>query len=200
MNLTGTQGSYIDRQMAKKGEKIVLNCSKNEIKVLEYSKCHKCWYIVGYESVEASSGKEIPEADYYWHGIGYINQSINSYAIIEEEDTDVKWDEIYSFVGCQKNFECQFCIDKQGLILKFTPGLSDLFGAIESNLLMSSWMNWVSVTDREFVDSLWNDYVKSDKTEFIVRFRVSTGDTSIVLKIIRSKKDTNNFWVGAQAV
>jgi hypothetical protein len=64
---TGSNRS--DFALADRGLGVVLRCGKGEIVLLQRQEGR--YVLVCCPSVNAAEGDEIPDADFYWNGIGY---------------------------------------------------------------------------------------------------------------------------------
>ncbi len=84
-----------DRLAAESGIRIVLKWDESGISILDYEDNH--WYAMHRQSVQsANTGTdEIQDADFYFGGIGFIEDAIFGQACFDRDDADDTWMEFY---------------------------------------------------------------------------------------------------------
>jgi len=79
---------------------IVLRANDDELLILRYSVYFRLWYACGCMSVAAATNGVIPDADLYWHGVGYVEDATFGYATFKEKplQQSEQWNDFYDRV------------------------------------------------------------------------------------------------------
>ena len=92
----------LDAELATFGD-VVLRGNADELIVLRYSRRLRCWYACGCPSVHHAADSsnpdvpEIPEAEIYWKGIGYLEDAAFAYAVFLQKPVKAhrQWNRFY---------------------------------------------------------------------------------------------------------
>lgn len=125
LSLFKSSGLLDDQQHAVEGA-VVLHADRSQAVLLRWEECERSFVISGHESVDSASGSEIPEAGFYWRGIGYLDDSWMIYGAVTIEDGLYPWARVYHLYGnckpcsnpCHEN--CDGCIFAD-MSCKITP-------------------------------------------------------------------------------
>jgi len=74
----------IDAELAMFAD-VVLRADHEVAVLLRYSLGFRKWYACGCLAVEAAGGKIVPNPDFYWRGIGYLEDAAYCYRILHHK-------------------------------------------------------------------------------------------------------------------
>lgn len=91
--LVASVNPHHDRTIAKDGCDIVLFSNNEELRMLYF--WEDCWNFSLHQSVKTATGREVQEADFYYGGIGYINEAWHGYSHLHDDSDWQLWIETY---------------------------------------------------------------------------------------------------------
>lgn len=197
-----------DQIISKNGAEIVIFANSNEICLLTYYPPDNCWYITGHQSVQSATGKVVPEANFYWRGVGYLNEALSSYGLLTEDDPISAWNDIYSDLKggtCEESIEDSekipatqswFRMDKSGHIIKWNESFAALLGVDDSRIYGHVWTDFIHIEDAPAAHQLWSDFQKTkDQAVLSIEFRpICNDDVWVILQITTENSSKNDCY------
>lgn len=99
MKFVPTVDPAYDKEVSRGGIIIVLSHDSDEICLLTFS--NGIWFITGYPSSSSAEGKQIPDPEFYYSGIGYIYDSEGHAIFLDNTPLEV-WDQVYDTLAARR--------------------------------------------------------------------------------------------------
>ncbi len=183
-----------DQVISQSGANIVLFRDENEIRLLSYYEPDECWYVTSHQSVEFGAGREVPDADFYYRGVGYLAEAWVSLCQLEQSNSLRDWHKAYDDV-IPRDLQAEtaenedffrslafaapvvlFRVELDGRISYVNDHFDDLTGLTKSSILGLRWTKFFLQEDTRDITAAWERFSENPEQTFKTEVHLSDAD------------------------